>query len=151
MFFRKVQNEREDRKWEVRGEQLERLDFFSNHKQWEAAKAQEAPQDYDEVDEALMEEIASSQQESTSAEHEQQQELSEAEWILAQEEQELQELLAAMEAEQPIQDDASQHYGSDIDDYDSIFMECAMNSEFQEQSRPTNLGSDPDAMDMTDG
>lgn len=151
MFFRKVQNDREDRKWEARGEQLERIDFFSNQKQWEAAKAQEAPQDYEEFDEGLLEELASSQQESTSAQLEQQQEMSEADWILAQEEQELQELLAAMEEEQQVQDDVSQHYGSDDDDFDSIFMECAMNSDLMEQTPAAYTRSDPDAMDMTDG
>lgn len=151
MFFRKVQNEREDKKWGARGDQLERLDFFSHQKRWEAAKAQEAPQDYDEVDEALIDEMVSSQQqEPTPVEQEQQQEMSEAEWVLAQEEQEMEELLAAMEAEQPIQDDTSQHYGSDDDEFDSIFMECAMNSEFMEQSQSINSGFDPEDVDMTD-
>ena len=72
-------------------------------------------------------------------------------WVLAQEEQELQELLAAMEAEPQIMDDVSQHYGSDDDDFDSIFMECAMNSDLMEQGRPAITSSDPDDMDMTDG
>lgn len=79
-------------------------------------------------------------------------EMSEAEYILAQEEYELQQLITSMEQEQEA---ASQHFGSDDEDYDSIFMECAtmMNHQAQQQSQPANIGFyDADAMDvdMTD-
>jgi hypothetical protein len=49
-------------------------------------------------------------------------EAEEAEYILELEEFEVRELVASMEEQQ---ETASQHYGSDDEDYDSIFMECA--------------------------
>jgi hypothetical protein len=58
------------------------------------------------------------------------QEADEAEYILAQEEFELQELISSMEEQQ---ETASQHYGSDDEDYDSIFMECASTTDMQQR------------------
>ena len=83
----------------------------------------------------------------------------EAEYILAQEEHELQELIASMEEQQeyaPMEQEetVSQHYGSDDEDYDSIFMECASATEFlqpphdQTSQFGVNL-NDVDEMDMS--
>lgn len=78
-------------------------------------------------------------------------EVEEAEYILAQEEYELQALVAAME-DGDVHDQASQHYGSDEDDYDQIFMECTSRENTQRTSTSAGSGSpDPDAMDMTEG
>lgn len=76
----------------------------------------------------------------------------EADYIAAQEDYELQQLIASMEQES---DTKSQHYGSD-DDYDSIFMACAMTSESQYPQQLHHATSglqevDMIDMDMTDG
>ncbi len=77
--------------------------------------------------------------------------MDEAEYMLAQEEYELQELIASMEEEH---ETASQHYGSD-DDYDSLFMECTSTTEPQESlQQPSQFDTsldddDVDAMDVS--
>jgi protein-tyrosine-phosphatase len=79
------------------------------------------------------------------------QEMEEADYVLSQEENELQALIALME-EREQQDSASQHYGSDDEDYDQIFMECTADAEWPPSDPATNRNdNDTDAMDMTDG
>lgn len=73
--------------------------------------------------------------------------------MLAQEDYELQQLIASMEQEQS-QESLQRHYGSDDGDYDHIFMECAtqVNSQDQQQSEaPMHDYKDVEDMDMTDG
>lgn len=80
--------------------------------------------------------------------------MSEADYILAQEEYELQLLIASMEQEQGQDSTLPQHYGSDDEDYDRIFMECTTNSDTRYQQEPQGHDSgyiDVDDMDMTDG
>lgn len=81
-------------------------------------------------------------------------EMTEAEYILAQEEYELQQLITSLEQDQD-SETMSQHFGSDDEDYDSIFMECTtMTDEAQQQLQYANTRFDEtDAMDMdmTDG
>jgi hypothetical protein len=77
--------------------------------------------------------------------------VTEADYVAAQEEYELQQLIASMEES----DARSQHYGSDDEDYDSIFMECATtpDQQYQQQSQQQQesaFGAGED-MDMTDG
>ncbi|KAI8934190.1 hypothetical protein NX059_008939 [Plenodomus lindquistii] len=154
MFFNRVQNSREDKKWEARGEQIQQLDFVSERKRWEAEKARQAPPpedpefDEDLIDGAMLPElpqIHSAPQPETW--------MTEADWVAAQEEYELQQLVASMEQEN---DASSQHYGSDDEDYDSIFMECATTASEQHQYQPHQAyGASNDVemmdMDMTDG
>ncbi|KAF1849760.1 uncharacterized protein K460DRAFT_272351 [Cucurbitaria berberidis CBS 394.84] len=151
MFFRRVQTAREDKKWEARGEQIQQLDFVSERKRWEAEKARQAPPEYDDIDEEALEDTALPELPNYAPQFEQ--EMTEADYIAAQEEYELQQLVATMEQES---DTRSQYYGSDDDDYDSIFMECAtsMDQDYQQQPPHENTGvEDMDAMDMdmTDG
>jgi hypothetical protein len=88
------------------------------------------------------------------------QEMDEVEYILAQEEQAMQELIASMEEEQ----DAEQNYGSDEEDYDQLFREYASNLQEQswqqqqqhqhQQQSPfqhdnSMSGADADEMDMS--
>lgn len=80
-------------------------------------------------------------------------EMSEVDYIAAQEEYELQQLISLME---PGSEANSQHYGSDDDDYDSIFMECAatVDENYQQQSHlahGTVETEDVMDVDMTDG
>lgn len=79
--------------------------------------------------------------------------MTEADHILAQEEQELQQLIALMEQEQS-QESVPQQYGSDDEDYDQIFMQCETDVELQYQHQTQaarNEFGDVDDMDMTEG
>ncbi|KAF3011258.1 hypothetical protein E8E13_011666 [Curvularia kusanoi] len=153
MFFKRVQNNREDKKWESRGDQLQQLDFVSERKRWESKKAQEAPTE-DDVDEELLSDATLPSLSSSAPQPELH--MTEADYLLAQEEYELQQLIASMEQDQD-QDQGSvsqQHFGSDDEDYDQIFMDCATNydTQHQQQSEFHNSGNrDVDDMDMTDG
>ncbi|KAJ4294530.1 hypothetical protein N0V90_008221 [Kalmusia sp. IMI 367209] len=142
MFFKRVQKDRDDKKWDARGEQIQRLDYISEHKRWEAEKTREAPQFEHDAIEYELEEFASSMP---------RQDFDEVDYILEQEEHELQELIASMEREE--QDNASQHYGSDDEDYDELFMEYTSALELQQgqqqQIEQHTDNSDADAMDMS--
>ncbi|KAJ4321235.1 hypothetical protein N0V94_002974 [Neodidymelliopsis sp. IMI 364377] len=151
MFFKRVQNSREDRRWESRGEQIQQLDFVSERKRWENRKAREAPPEENEIDEQLLSDAILPRAFDKTPQREA--EMTEAEYVLAQEEYELQELIASMESEQS-QDPIPQHYGSDDEDYDQIFMECAPDIDLQsQQPHQVQAGGcgDMDDMDMTDG
>jgi hypothetical protein len=83
-------------------------------------------------------------------------ETTEADYVAAQEEYELQQMIASMEQEQQENDASSQHFGSDDEDYDSLFMECAttMDQQYQQQLQTSySAFNHPDGMDMemTDG
>ncbi|KAL6706104.1 hypothetical protein ACN47E_006020 [Coniothyrium glycines] len=146
MFFKRVQNSREDKKWEARGEQIQQLDFVSERKRWEAEKARQAPPENDDFDEEVMEDADLPAWSSKTPQHEDG--MTEVDYIAAQEEYELQELIASMEQENDV---ASQHYGSDDDDYDSIFMDCAnlADGHYQQTGSSSGVGNDHvDTMDM---
>ncbi|CAO2658590.1 Nn.00g063130.m01.CDS01 [Neocucurbitaria sp. VM-36] len=153
MFFRRVQNGREDKKWEARGEQIQQLDFVSERKRWEAEKARQAPPEHEDIDEEVLEDMTLPESPKHASQLE---EMTEADHIAAQEEYELQQLIALMEQDS---DTRSQHYGSDDEDYDSIFMECATSvhqgyQPYQEHLQHENTAyeaSDAMDMDMTDG
>ena len=116
---------------------------MNEQRRWEADKARRAPQLDDEMIEEELNEFMESEP----------QEMDEADYVLAQEEQEMQELIASMEAEQA---DASQNYGSDDEDYDQLFKEYAWNmqhpspQQHQHVHQDTRIsGTDMDAMDMS--
>ena len=118
--------------------QIQQLDFVSERKRWEAEKARQAPPE----DDAMVDETPLPEWSSYGPE------MMEAEYVAAQEEYELKFLIASMEQED---DGASQHFGSDDEDYDSLFMDVGVD---QHQSQWTSAGCvDADAMDMdmTDG
>lgn len=125
---------------------------MSDQRRWEAEKARQAPELRDEYLERLVEDVpADSQprtQHSGAMETGQEQELSEEDYVLAQEEHELQALVAAMEEEERNCGGTAQHYGSDDDDYDQIFLECLAGERAQQPSFDTCF-DDPDAMDMS--
>jgi hypothetical protein len=88
----------------------------------------------------------------TSASLQPAQDMTEADYVAAQEEYELQQLVASMEQD----DAASQHFGSDDEDYNQLFMECATpnDQQYQHQPQPSSAASDDTNMmdvDMTDG
>ena len=86
--------------------------------------------------------------------------MTEADYVAAQEEHELQQMIAAMEQQDQENDAVSQHFGSDDEDYDSLFMECATmdGQHYQQQSQlhahQQHFGLEDGGamdMDMTDG
>jgi hypothetical protein len=130
----------------------------SERKRWEAEKARQAPPEADEmieeyVDDVLLPEWTTSAPQLT-------QYITEADYVAAQEEHELQQMIAAMEQQDEENDATSQHFGSDDEDYDALFMECATmdGQQYQQQlqSQPHQQhfslhdGGAMD-MDMTDG
>lgn len=83
-------------------------------------------------------------------------EMTEADYVAAQEDYELQQLIAAMEEQDQENDVASQHFGSDDEDYDQLFMDCATTVDQQYQQQPQHPDmefehSNGMDMDMTDG
>lgn len=130
---------------------IQQLDFVSERRRWESKKAQEAPSEDYEIDEELFSD-ASLLHSSSSAAHPGP-ETSEADYILALEEYEFQRLIASMDQDRSL-DNVPQHYGSDDEDYDQIFMECVTNVDSQQPQQPqdsVNYYRDVDDMDMTDG
>ena len=86
--------------------------------------------------------------------------MTEADYVAAQEEHELQQMIAAMDRQDQENDTASQHFGSDDEDYDALFMECATmdGQHYQQQSQlhaqQQHFGVEDGGamdMDMTDG
>ncbi|KAF2262285.1 hypothetical protein CC78DRAFT_618684 [Lojkania enalia] len=152
MFFKRVQKDRDDRKWEVRGEQIQLLDFMSEQKRWEAEKARQAMQlevnNFDFLEDELENlEGATPSYDLSNASHNEPRD--EAEYI-SQEDQELEAFIAAIEEEEGQQEVASQHFGSDDEDYDQIFMEYTTGWENQQPSEHGNCGfDDMDVMDTT--
>ena len=126
---------------------------MSERKRWEAEKARQAPPENDEVAEELLDDAASLPQ-LQSYQHALQFEpgMTEADYVAAQEEYELQQLIASMEQESDGR--SSQHYSSDDEDYDSIFMECATAEQYQQQQQEQHAqvafdcGEDMDMMDV---
>lgn len=133
--------------------QLQQLDFVSERKRWESKKAQEAPPPEDDIDEELVDDTALPQMSNSAPQHEPG--MTEADYLLAQEEYELQQMIASMEHSQDQEMVPQQHYGSDDEDYDQIFMECATDfdtQQYQQEPQPHDSGyRDADDMDMTDG
>jgi hypothetical protein len=118
----------------------------SERKRWEAEKARQAPQENDEIDEDILDDATLPELPNYAPQSDP--DMIEADYVAAQEEYELQQLIASMEQESDAQ---SQHYGSDEDDYDSIFMECATmeSDQYQQQlPRAQDAFKDGDAMDM---
>jgi hypothetical protein len=131
-------------------QQIQKLDFVSERKRWEAEKARQAPSEDDDMFEQVLDD-ATLPVLPHGAPHSDP-EMTEADWVAAQEEYELQQLIASMEADA---DAKSQHFGSDDEDYDEIFMDVAMTADqswqHQGQQSHSSFGSDEMDMDMTEG
>jgi hypothetical protein len=137
-------------------EQIQRLDFIKEQKRWQVAKAQQAPEEqYDAVEEDME---GQSDSLSSSAMHthtwQPEREMSEADYVLAQEQYELDALIASMEEQEKEQPDTSPpHFGSDDEEYDQIFTEWTRDSDFEQQQQQqitmdTSFG-DGEEMDMS--
>jgi hypothetical protein len=132
--------------------QIQQLDFASERKRYEAQKARQAPPENDDMVEELVDDAALPEIPNNAPHFDP--DMTEADYVAAQEEYELQQLIASMEES----DVKSQHYGSDDDDYDSIFMECAttLDQQYQQQQQsphPQFASEEGNEMDMdtTDG
>ncbi|MBK5653376.1 MAG: hypothetical protein I4N50_17125, partial [Rhizobium sp.] len=142
---------------ELQIQQLDYLDFRTERKRWEAAKARQAPPEDDDMIEEPVEDAPLPHW--TNFAPQSAQEMAEADYVAAQEEYELQQLIASMEQD----DAASQHFGSDDEDYEELFMECATTVDQQYQQQPQQYQQQPQQlrpmaeetdtmdMDMTDG
>ncbi|KAK7512067.1 hypothetical protein IWZ03DRAFT_51054 [Phyllosticta citriasiana] len=167
MFLRRVANDRDDRRWAARSEQILRLDYVQRQKRWEAEmarrapKAAEPPSDEDDDDTDAMWEgqeddvVASSQATNWSYQRplsQQQRSESleqEADVVAQQEDAELEALLDMMEEEEQGQDDDGPAFGSD-DEYDHIFDEAFNAPPRSRHGPPQNtIHDNDDDMDMT--
>jgi len=135
--------------------QIQQLDFVSERRRWEAEKARQAPPENEDAVEELLNDAATLHQFQNYYHAPQfEQGMTEADYVAAQEEYELQQLVASMEQEGD--EWSSEHYGSDDDDYDSIFMECAMaeGEQYRQQGQYAHgafdCGDNMD-VDMADG
>lgn len=146
LFLNKVRQGRDDKRWEARSDQLARLDYMTQKRQWEAEQALNAPQEYtDEEPEAeilgdeAMNELSgfgAQTQHSPFAGQTKQPCLAlderEAEEVLQREDEEMEALIAMMEDESRTNEQKQEHeqqdasdnssiFGNDDDVYDSIF------------------------------
>ncbi|KAF2223304.1 hypothetical protein BDZ85DRAFT_261346 [Elsinoe ampelina] len=157
LFLNKVRQGGDDRRWESRATDLDRLDraeWEREMRAWEEAKLREAPEITEEQDE-----------EDQQTENDMGQE-DEVEDVAMREQRELEELVAMMELNsQPMQmeehieqdttNDAwatgqrnsqySDHFGSDDEDFDAI-----LGSLIEDMSSRNGDGNDNDVMDMTE-
>lgn len=131
-----------------------RLDFVSRRKRWETEQARSAPR----LDGAIEEEeeshgAASSSQNdcmqlsSYPSEQRYPDEEREAEAVMQQEDQEVEALVSLMDEEE-----RAQHYGSDEEDYDSLFMDYVQSEEAHRPNIPAALHNQiEDVMDTSNG
>lgn len=137
MFHRKVQQGREDSRWSVRAEDLARMDYMAQRRAWEVEQSRSAPPTWyaeeleDEHDletrslgyrggtqlQALSQ-SALSRQERLQQERDEEERRREFEMVLRREDEELEALLSLGYEDQS-------GFGSDEEDYDSLFMDLA--------------------------
>lgn len=163
MFLQKVSRERDDQRFEERGEQLLRLDWKSERRRWETEKAKSAPAGWEDAFE-LEEEgpirsqssmgfPAISQVSAMSVSEGPIDEEREAELQREREEREMDDLLALMDHGET---QHSSRYGSDDEEYEGIFMELAgqqqsakLRHEGQSEQHDFVMVSRDDEMDMS--
>ena len=116
---------------------------MSERRRWEEDKARQAPPEIEIFEDEFIEDETLPEIPREAIRHQEQE--TEADRYAAQEEYELQQLISSMEQES---DARSQHYGSDDDDYDSIFMECATATDLLCHEHDDSWLHDTDAMDV---
>ncbi|EON62813.1 hypothetical protein W97_02038 [Coniosporium apollinis CBS 100218] len=159
LFLKKVQQDRDEKRWEARGDQIMKLDFVAERRRWEAEQARAAPNPDEPSEDSEYGEgyndlpMWSSQQ--TEARRSSQPE-EEAEAVIQQENEELDAMISMMEEQGQTSQTSSigsPGFGSDDEDYDIIFSEI-----LGARSTPQLLDTDSafnvpdaDAMDTTNG
>ncbi|KKY27355.1 hypothetical protein UCDDS831_g00757 [Diplodia seriata] len=178
MFLKKVANDRDERRWAGRAEQIERLDHMKQQRRWQQRLEQSAPRipepsdDDEEQDEDAENRdpmLGSSQMSAVGVPSVfdnyvrssplqtvwSQNPEAEVEAVAQQEDEELRALLAMMEEDERLanangDDAASQHYASDDDEYDNIFSEYLAAEQTSHMTQNDMVDNhDCDAMDMT--
>ncbi|MCJ1431986.1 hypothetical protein MMC27_001342 [Xylographa pallens] len=139
-FFKKVRQNGEDRRWEVRGEQILRTDFLSRQKQWEeeqARRARELAAGPEDEDMEARDVPDSSQGPLQSALKVEERFLTKridvdlVEQFLSQEDQELEATISMLDNErqnEPAQSGMTD-YGSEDEEYDQYFMDIVQQVE----------------------
>lgn len=130
---------------------MQRLDFLSSKKRWEAEKAQQA---MSLDDEGLVENSSDLRESSPgpSGNPLTEEELQEADAILQRENQELEALINSMDDDPKLHNSRPQQESNEEDDYDRIFMEYLAESDLRGPPAPSfGLDRDTDVMDTSDG
>lgn len=174
-FLERVSGARDDQRWDGRSDQARlefvdglkqyansstqilRSDYIAEQRRWEQERQKSAPtpvndEEFEEQENELplpgqdtmktdFDELDSSFQMHTMSD--------EVEAIAHQEEQELEELLAL--AEEESKEPGSERWGSDEEDYDSLFMEYLSSQQHPKQQQPASQKGDEDAMDTSIG
>lgn len=142
LFLNRVKEAGEDKRWQIRGDQILRKDFISQKKQWEEELARNAPEGP----------VAPEEDESEA--HGDDRGSNEAEMVddvLSQENQELEALLSLMNQENRAKDEqehAMSDFGSDVDEYDSIFLDALAEVEGNaNRTQPTSTPPADEALD----
>ncbi|WPG98271.1 pentatricopeptide repeat-containing protein, chloroplastic [Acrodontium crateriforme] len=158
LFLKKVRDGRDDKRFEARGEDMMRLDFVRQQRQWEAERARDAPwmaaygPDEDENEEDLPTSSGAMQLSRLNSQTPLAEEEEEVEEVVQMEDQELEALLSFMPAngdeEMNDQELRSDHVWSDDDDYDDLFSEF-MDQGNDEQVHVTQTKDYDDDMDMS--
>lgn len=168
IFLKQVRERREDRRWDARGEdvrrapppsskfmidhqQIMRLDFVRRQRRWEAEQALAAPPqlsdppEEEDDDEAELP-VYSSQMQPFASSSQAPQPDEEVDAVLQQEDEELDALVALMESEDGKQEVPTEGFGSDDEDYDSIFREFVREDAGSDLQQQQQQG---DEMDMS--
>ncbi|KAF2229360.1 hypothetical protein EV356DRAFT_455981 [Viridothelium virens] len=150
VYLKQVQDRRNDKSWAARGDQILQLDYVSERKKWEAEMAQSAPPPEEPPEEEADLPVYSSQgpffMSQTTPQNSQPScdDAREIDDIERQQQEDLEALLSLMETEeeqgQARQAQDSQRYGSDDEDYDSIFLGLMNDGEQKAEAMDTSNG-----------
>ncbi|KAL6714911.1 hypothetical protein ACLMJK_007171 [Lecanora helva] len=144
MFLEKVRQTSDNKRWELRSEQIMRQDFFAKHKQWEKDQACAAPEVFPAPEEEKIEGLVVAEEADMVDEilSLQDQEINEfASWIEHAENQE------TRPQARPLQSD----YGSDEDEYDHLFVKMLSETSNRKEGIPNKDPRDDYDMDISFG
>jgi hypothetical protein len=150
-FLRKVHNQREDKRFEARGEDIMRLEFVRRRREYEDELARNAPSPSAEEEEAELPGWGSQMDVSSQAIPEEEV----VEEFVRDEEQEMRALLEYMPDEEMRTQwsDGSENLWSDDADYDALFSEVLLSQEnvspSQQQQQQSGGGGGGEEMDMS--
>jgi len=129
---------------------------MSRQKRWEAAKAHQAPSLDVDLDDHVMDTLSSNRRETARSQTLQATFTEthmnpEVDMILEQENRDLDALISLMDENQNHENSLLQHYGSDEEDYDSLFREYLTTLDDEQSSTMVYSSYEADAMDTSHG
>jgi hypothetical protein len=130
---------------------------MSRQKRWEAAKAHQAPSLDVDLDDYVVDTLSSNRRETAWSQTSQatltetHMNPEEVDMILEQENRDLDALVSLMNENQNHEDSILQHYGSDEEDYDSLFQEYLATLDDEQSSTMVYSSYEADAMDTSHG